>query len=257
MVDVAEIRHPLQHARARFLQAFGNRHQFLVGGANGRREIPVAGAVRDGARGREADGACLDGLAHDGAHLGDFGVRRLLALRTALAHDVDAHGAMRHLHGDVDVVRALLDGVHVVAEAFPFPGEPLMQRGAGNILHAFHEADQPVVIGLPHGREADAAIAHDDGGGAVEGRRRHVAVPGHLAVIMGMDVDPAGRDEETRRFDFLAARRCDVADRDDDALVDGDIGTQRRAARTVHDRTAADNEIHLRHDCLLNILNSC
>ena len=41
------------------------------------------------------------------------------------------------------------------------------------------------------GREADAAVAHHDGGDAVPRRRQQAAVPGGLAVVVGVDVDEA------------------------------------------------------------------
>ena len=62
------------------------------------------------------------------------------------------------------------------------------------------------------GREADAAIAHHRRGDAVPGRRREVAVPDRLAVVMGVDVDEAGRDELAARVDLLAPASGDLAD---------------------------------------------
>ena len=83
--------------------------------------------------------------------------------------------------------------VHVIRKTFPGPGNAGAQHRLRNILDAFHQLDQPDVIGRPAGREADAAIAHDRGGDAVLRRGRDVLAPGDLAVIMGVDVDKARR----------------------------------------------------------------
>ena len=61
------------------------------------------------------------------------------------------------------------------------------------------------------GREADAAVAHDDGGDAVPDRRREQRVPGDLAVVVRVHVDEAGRDREAGGVELLATRarrRC-------------------------------------------------
>ena len=122
------------------------------------------------------------------------GGRRLVP-RAAVAHDVGADGAVRHVRRDVDRARQLLERVEVLGEALPLPRDAFGERGAGDVLDAFHEADQPLVAIGGGGREADAAVAHDDGRDAVPRRRRHLGVPRRLAVVVGVDVDEAGRDD--------------------------------------------------------------
>ncbi len=103
-------------------------------------------------------------------HLGDL-VGVGLALVGALAHHVGAQGGVRHLGGDVDGTRRLVERVEVLGEALPVPVDALVQRGAGDVLHALHQLDQEVLGAGAHRREADAAVAHDDGGDAVPARR--------------------------------------------------------------------------------------
>ena len=91
--------------------------------------------------------------------------------------------------------------------------------------------------------EADAAIAHDDRGHAMPARGRHFGIPGRLAVIMGVDVDKARRDDPAGRVDFLATLVFDLADGRDQALVDCDIAPERRAARSIDDGSAPDHQI--------------
>ena len=82
---------------------------------------------------------------------------------------------------------------------------PADERGTGDVLDAFHQADQPVVLVGLRGREPDTAVAHDDGGDAVPARRREQRVPGDLAVEVRVHVDEAGRDEQAVGVDLLAA----------------------------------------------------
>ena len=92
--------------------------------------------------------------------------RRFVA-GAAIAHHIGAHGAMRDVRRDIDGAPALGQRVHIFGEGFPIPGHAFGQRGAGNVLDTFHEADQPVMLVGFGRRETDAAIAHDDGGDAV------------------------------------------------------------------------------------------
>ena len=121
MVYFAEVRHPLENAGARFLQTLRDRDHFLVGGADCRRQIAVAGTMGDRARGGKANGARLDRVADDRAHFGDFGVGGRFPLRAALAHDIDTDRAMRHLHRHIDIVWQVLDGIQIIGKALPLP----------------------------------------------------------------------------------------------------------------------------------------
>ena len=80
-------------------------------------------------------------------------------------------------------------------EGLPAPGHALGQRRAGDVLDAFHQLDQPSSWPGPNGREADAAVAHDERRDAMAGRRVERVVPGDLAVVVGVDVDEAGGDQ--------------------------------------------------------------
>ena len=86
---------------------------------------------------------------------------------------------------------------------------PALQRGAGDVLHALHQADEPLVAIRGHRREADAAVAHHDGGDAVPAARRELLVPRGLAVVVRVDVDEAraSRARRRRRSPRCRARR--------------------------------------------------
>ena len=197
--------------------------------------------------------AGLDGLLHQARHRGDVVRGGGLVAGAALAHRVGADRAVRHLAADVDGELLLADDVEVLGVAFPAPGDALGERGAGNVLDAFHQADQPVFATGPHRREADAAVAGHDGGHAVPAGRLEQGVPADLAVVVGVDVDKAGRDDLSGGVDGLGGiafqRRtagCATPDLDDLAVFDGDVGIESVCAGAVHDGAAGDFEIE--HD---------
>ena len=82
----------------------------------------------------------------------------------AVAEHIGAHRTVRHVRPDIYCARQLFERVEIFGEAFPLPCHPFGQCGSGNVLDPFHQADQPfVLVGAGRG-EADAAIAHHDGG---------------------------------------------------------------------------------------------
>ena len=145
-------------------------------------------------------------IAHQRRHLRDVVGSRGLVVRAALAHHVGAQRAVRHLRADVERARHLLDRVQVLGKAFPAPLDSFGERGAGNVLDAFHQADQKFFLAGLDGSEADAAIAHHDRGHAVPARRSEIRIPGDLAVVMRVDIDEAGRDQQSGRVDFAPRR---------------------------------------------------
>ncbi len=133
----------------------------------------------------------------------------------ALAHHVGAQRGVGHLRADVERARHALERVEVLGEGLPVPLDAFGQRGAGDVLDALHQLDEPLVRVGAHGREADAAVAEDGGGDAVPARRREVRVPGGLAVEVGVHVDEPGRDEQTVGVELAPGAAVDPADLDD------------------------------------------
>jgi len=70
-----------------------------------------------------------------------------------------------------------------------------------------------------------------------------MVVPHRLGVVMCMDIDEAGRNELALRGNLLRARAGDGADLGYLAVLDGDIGLERRAPGAVNDSAAANNQI--------------
>ena len=110
----------------------------------------------------------------------------------AIAHHVGAQRTVRDLRADVEHASASRPAAsRYSGKLLPPPRDAFGERAAGDVLHAFHQLDQPVVtIGCGR-REPDAAVAHHHGGDAVPARRRHPRVPGHLRVVVGVHVHEA------------------------------------------------------------------
>ena len=114
----------------------------------------------------------------------------------------------------------------------------------GNVLDALHQLDEEVLLPGPHRREADAAVAHHQRRDAVPARRRQHRVPGHLAVVVRVHVDPARRDQQVparRSRAARAPRRAPTA-----AMTPPSTATspsKRGAPGAVDDRSAANHQI--------------
>ena len=75
------------------------------------------------------------------------------------------------------------------------------------------------------------------------------AHPGDLAVHVRVGVDPARGDQASAGVELLVSRDVQapraraIADGDDQAVLDGHVGDALLAARAVHQRAAADDEV--------------
>ena len=205
--------------------------------------LAVDGAVQHGARGGEAERARAKPFLDDVGHGGDVVPGRVLVRRAALAHRIGADRAMRHLCADVERMWHGFQRIQIFREGLPAPAYALGKRRAGNVLHAFHQADQPFAPVGHGGREADAAIAEYRRGDAVPAGGREPRVPGRLAVIMGVDIDEAGDRKQAVRVDLAPARPRLAAGLGEAPAVDGDIAGEGRLAGAVNDARAANNRV--------------
>jgi hypothetical protein len=111
---------------------------------------------------------------------------------------------VRDVRPDVDEMWSPRERVQVLRKALPIPGQSRRQRLARNVLDALHEADQPVVAIRSRRRETHPAVADDERRHPVPARRREDRIPQRLPVVVGVDVDEPGRDEEATRVDHLS-----------------------------------------------------
>ena len=241
----AAVGHPLHGAAAEASHRADDPGELVLTGIRPGHRDAATRAVPFQPVGREAERASLDGLGDERPMRAISSSRGGLFGRAALAHHVAAQRAVRNLGADVDGPRDAVEHVEVFGERLPAPGDPLAQRGAGDVLDAFHELDEPVALVLGDRGEADPAVAHDDGRDAVQRRGFQHRIPGGLTVVMAMDVDESGGDDPAVGLDDLGAvtDRARCPDRGDAPVVDGDISPLGRGARPVHDRAAADHQI--------------
>ena len=199
------------------------------------------------ARGGEAQGAGVDRFAGQAGHLRHLFFGRGISRRPPIAHDEEAQGAVGDLGGYVDVPWLALEGVEVVGKAFPVPRQPFVEGCPRDVLDALHQLDEHVVVRGAHGREADAAVPHDNRGDAVPRRRCDAVVPRGLPVVVGVDVDEAGGDDGAVGVDAAAglpdAGAVAVADRADSVAVDGHVGPPGRRPGPVDDGCAGDHQV--------------
>src|SRR5262249_53231165 len=120
------------------------------------------------------------------------------------------------------------------------------------------ETHEHVAIGLPTGGDREPAVPHHDRGDAVPGRRAGRRVPEELTVVVRVDVDEAGREDEARPIQLrLAALRHATAGRDAIALH-GEVAGCRLATETVADESAADHQVgHGRPSNTLQAARNC
>ena len=216
----------------------------LVGAGPQRgRRIPGGGAVVQRPRCRESDGPVPQGLGRQGAHGRAVLRRRLLQPGGPLAHDVEAQSAVGELRAQVDVVRTPFHRVEILPEALPGPVDPLVEHRARDVLDPFHERDQAGVRVRPHRREADATIAHDRRRDPVPAGRRHPFVPRRLPVVVGVDVDEAGGDQQPAGVDLLGAPARHGAHGGDGPPVHRQVSPPGLAAPAVGHQPAPDHEI--------------
>ena len=242
---VGEVVEELDHALARATQAAGDRRQFLFRRGDGGRQHALGRAMEQRARGREAERAGVHAFLDEGAHRRHVLGRRRLARDAALAHHEDAHRRVRHLRREVDVAAPRRQRVEIIGEALPVPRHALAHHQLGDVFHALHDLDQRVAVLGPAGREAHAAIAHQHRRHAMAGGGREAVVPGHLPVIVRVDVDEARRHREPPGVDLLAPRAGDLADGRDPPVLHRDVCFARLCAGAVEHGAVAHDEIEL------------
>ena len=150
---------------------------------------------------------------------------------------------MRHLSADIDRTGLAFQRIQELWKAFPVPFQAFRQHDAWDILNAFHQVDQRVVVlGLTRG-EADAAIAEKHGCHAMPGGRRQHRVPGGLTVIMGVNINPTWRYKQTFRINFALAGANFTTNLNELVAVNGNVAKEALCARSINDRATANDDI--------------
>ncbi len=196
-------------------------------------------------RGREAERTGPEPRLDDGRHGGDVvGCRRFVG-GAAVTHHVAAYRPVCDLGPEIERVVAGIEGVEELLEALPVPRDPLGHRRPRDVLDTLHQLDQPLVTIGCGGCEADAAVAHDRRRDAVPGRRREVRVPRGLCVVVRVDVDPAGSEQESVGVDLAGGcvGLAGTGHRGDPSVRHGDVGWPPRRAASVDEVGVANDQI--------------
>ena len=178
----------------------------------------------------------MHSLADDARHLLQVLVAGRLAVGSALPHDVDPDRGMRNVAADIHVVLAAGQDIKVLGIGLPGLWQAFHQYRVRDILDAFHQPDQQFVLVRSARCETDAAVAHHHRRHAMVRRRYQAIFPGRLPILMGVDVDEAGRHYLPGGIDFVACALDPLADVDYPTGGDPDIRLERRNARSIDHR---------------------
>ena len=226
------------------LSAPAERDHLPLGRPEGSQRISLAGAVILRARAPDTDSPRPDRLGQQLAHLLKLRVRGgLVGIGASLTHDVGAEGCVRHVGTNVQDARQAVEGVEVLGEGLPPPRETFGQGRAGDVLHAFHGADQPFVPIGPSRGKTDPTVAHGDRGHPVPGGGRQIRIPGGLTVKVGVNVHEPRRHEQAVGVDLVSGLVGAPADFDDAPVGHANVGRPWGATGAVHDRSSPDHQI--------------
>ena len=209
-----------------------------VAGADG---TSVAVGVGAGLRRREPQPSGRQGLGQQGAHGGNLVVGRHLFAAVG-AHDLAPQGAVPHQEPGVDAEPAVQD-VEVLTEGRPVPRHAVLQGGEGHSLDLGHHLTDVVRILRVDGGERKATVAPDDGGHAVHVGGGGQRIPEQLRVVVRVRVDHAGHDRQPPASNSVVAHFVDLADGNDPAVTDSDIGEAAGFPGPIDDRAGSDDVV--------------
>ena len=240
----------MQHPGAGCADGLGDPHKFLTCRREGRGGLAERGLVILRATGGEAEEAGGHAFGGESPHLRNVGRCGVLTLGTPLAHHVQTQRRMRHLRSNVHVLRAFERG-EVFRQRVPVPRQAFVQRRAGDVLNAFHQLHETLVVGVVHGGEPDTTVTEHHRGDAVPRRRLHRGLPGRLAVVVGVHIDKARCNECALGVDLSPASPIHRPDLDHHAIGDRDVGGPSRRAGSIDDGAAANHQIVLSHPSMM------
>ena len=153
-------------------------------------------------------------------------------------------------HRDVGERTLPLDERQVLREALEFPARAGEERVDVHALDHRQVAKQRLAERRRTRRDAEAAVAHHDGGDAERDRGRERRVPGDLRVVVRMQVDDARHERKAAGVERAARRLIRLADRGDGISADADRACETFGTAAVADARAADEEVE--HPPMLN-----
>src|SRR5215510_11332185 len=109
----------------------------------------------------------------------------------------------------------------------------------------------------PAGREAHSAVAHHHRRDTVPGRRDEPAIPHRLGIVVSVDIDESRRHDAAPGVDLFRGTLPHLSDRDDAAVLDGNVPVAWGVPRAVDDRTASYNEVEIAGHAASPSVSSC
>jgi len=92
-------------------------------------------------------------------------------------------------------------------------------------------------------RKTNAAVAHHNRGDSMPARGTHLRVPSNLAVVMRVNVYPAGQHREARSVDLALASANNDAHFGDDSVIDSNVTHEGWRPGAVDDVSASDHDV--------------
>ena len=142
----------------------GDAHQrfhFVLRRDHGRHRAPVGAGDEPGTISGETQCAAAQGVGHDRAH-----GRQLrfggAALRSVIAHHVDAHRGVADIAAEVDCRLSPLDRIEVFGIGLEVPLDAGLHRGHAHVLDRLERAQERVAAFSASGRETESTVARDD-----------------------------------------------------------------------------------------------
>ena len=163
----------------------------------------------------------------------------------------------RNVRQNVHRLGMARDTVEKFGKGAPVPRHPCFHRGVRNRFDPRHREHRALAAFRMHRREAEAAVADHDRGDAVPARDGAVGIPEKLRVVVGMQIDEAGRDDQARSFDRLGGvGGAQPPYFRDQTVLDADVATEARHPGTVHDDSIANDEVELSHGSTLPVADT-
>ena len=202
----------------------------------------MTASVLDRSAGRHAECAGTNTIGHQAGDLADLGGVDVV-LMAPVAEHIGAHRRVRHSRTQIEGARHLGEGIDVLTERLPTPVDAFVQRRSGNVLDRLHQLDQERLAAGANRRETDATVPHHCRGDTMVDRRTHHGIPGRLAVVVGVHVDPTGGDERTVGLDLARSGLVDLTDGNDLVTVDRHVGGDRCCTGAVDDLPTTNHEV--------------
>ena len=216
-------------------------------GLPARHRAAVGRLVARRARGREADGAGIDRIAHLAFHRLQVVFGRL-AFESAFAHHECADRRMADVARIVDALGQRLERGEVFGIRGPAPLDAGFHRCRRDVLGALQVAHHEVLVLRGAGREREPAIAHHDRRDAVVAGAGADRIPEDLGVHVRVPIHESRGNDVALGVQHLAGALADSPDARDPAALNADVRAIAGHAGPVDHRAVLDHQVIL-HVC--------